>query len=116
MFTKLEFLEAMKQFPTIVEEPAEYRFHYDDAGRITMCTARQHPENTQYVVVDHETYDNYFRYYIKDGKPKLVDIGNGFRVQLTSSNQGYAVVKQHAGLILEEGENWTEVEYYESNS
>jgi hypothetical protein len=60
MFTELEFLEAMKQFPTIVEETAEYRFHYDDAGRITMCTARQHPENTQYVVVDHETYDTRF--------------------------------------------------------
>ena len=115
MFTELEFVEAMKQFPTIVEEPAEYRFHYDDTGKITMCTARQHPENTRYIVVDHETYDNYFRYCVKDDKLKLIDTTNRFRVQLTSSTQGYAVVKHHAGIILADNEKYENVEYYDNN-
>ena len=115
MFTELEFFEAMKQFPPIVEEAAEYRFHYDDTGRITMCSPRQHPENTQYIVVDRETYDNYFRYCVKDGKPKLIDTTNRFRVQLTSSTQGYAVVKNHAGILLED-ETYKDIEYYDTNS
>jgi hypothetical protein len=52
MFTELEFLEAMQKFEVIIEEPREYRLHYDSSGGIYMCTQQNHPKNTDYLVVD----------------------------------------------------------------
>jgi len=114
-----EFEAAMKSFGIKEPEPIEYRFHYDEFGRITMCSMQNHPADTEYLVVTKEQYADYAKYTvdIKTKKLKVVIASNpGVSVQLKRSNQGYAVVKQHAGLILEEGESFLEVEYYESNS
>jgi hypothetical protein len=79
-----------------------------------MCTQQSHPENTQYLVVTADEYHEYFRYYIVDGKLKKIDTNPGYRVQLKSSDQGYCVVRNHAGILLE-NEDYRDVEYYESN-
>ena len=48
MFTDEEFLKALSEFPVIVEEPREYRLHYDDvSGGIYMCTQQNHPKDTK---------------------------------------------------------------------
>jgi hypothetical protein len=44
----------------------------------------------------------------------MIDRTGGIRVQLTSSTQGYAVVKNHAGILLE-NEKYSDIEYYEDN-
>ena len=112
-----EFEAALKAFGTVVEEPVEYRLHYDDAGFIYMCSMQQHPENTQYLVVDRETYDNYAKYTVNVEKKRLIkiDTNPGVSVQLKRSSQGYAAVKDHAGILLEPSEEYTEIEYYEAN-
>jgi hypothetical protein len=115
MSTELEFIEALKNLSPLVEEPKDYRLHYDETGTIIMCSMQKHPENTQYIVVNKEIYDNYFRYYVQDSKLKLIDNDMGFRVQLKSSTQGYRVVKDHAGIILDDCEEYHDVGYYESN-
>lgn len=114
MFTDLEFFEAMKQFATIVEDPIEYRFHYNDDGIITMCTMQNHPENTQYLVVTKFEYDNYFQYVVIDGKLKMIDKTSKCRVQLKRSDHGYKTVKNHAGILLED-EVFQDVDYYDNN-
>ena len=114
-----EFNTALAAFGSdIVPESIEYRLHYDDSGKIILCSHQNHPDNLQYLIVDQETYANYMKYSVDVEKKKLKKVVTdpGVSVQLKRSNQGYAVVKQHAGLILEEGETWTEVEYYEPNS
>ena len=102
----------------IVAEPIEYRIHYDDVGNITMCSMQQHPDTVQYLVVDKETYDNYAKYRVNVIKKKLekVAIDPGGSVKLKRSNQGYAVVRHHAGLLLEPNETYKDIEYYESNN
>ena len=51
MNTTDEFLLALSQLQPIVEEPIEYRIHYNDNGDITMCTMQNHPRDTTYIVV-----------------------------------------------------------------
>lgn len=116
MFTDLEFLQAMAQFAPIVEEPKEYRLHYDSTGGIYLCTQQNHPKDTTYLVVDEKTYLEYYKYKIVNGKLKIVDIDPGYRVQLKRSDQGYRVVKDHAGIILDQNEEYQDVEYYDTNS
>jgi hypothetical protein len=113
-----EFNRAMASFGTIVPDAVEYRLHYDDFGRIIMCSQQNHPDSTQYLVVSREEYDNYSQYIIDVEKKKLkkVVINPGVSVQLKRSTKGYAVVRHHAGLIVEEGEQYKDIEYYESNN
>lgn len=111
-----ELAKAFSLITPIVVEPAEYRIHYDDDGRITMCSMQQHPENTQYIVVTKDEYDNYFRYTIVDSKLKKIDINTGCVVQLKKSDSGYKVVKHHCGLIIEADEVYENIEYYDTNN
>ena len=53
-------------------EPTEYRLHYDDNGKIIMCSSQNHPTDTNYLVVSETEYKNYFRYKIEDRQ--LVEI------------------------------------------
>ena len=112
-----EFEAALAAFGTVVEEPIEYRFHYNDNGDIYMCSMQQHPTNTQYLVVDADTYKEYTKYRVNVEKKRLIkiDINPGVSVQLKRSSQGYAAVKDHAGILLEPGETYDSVEYYEPN-
>lgn len=114
MAEDLEFLKALADITPMVDEPIEYRLHYDSSGGIVMCTQQSHPENTQYLVVTADEYHEYFRYHIVDGKLKKIDTNPGYHVQLKRSNQGYRVVNNHAGILLE-NETYKDIEYYESN-
>ena len=110
-----EFEKALAILTPIVEEVKEYRLHYDELGQITMCSMINHPTDTTYIVVSQLEYDNYFRYTIIDGKLKKIDNNPGYRVQLTSSTNGYATVKKHAGLIIESTDTYQDIEYYDTN-
>ena len=111
-----EFNAAMASFGIIVPDPIEYRIHYDDFGNITMCSMQQHPENTQYLVVNKDAYDNYFRYQVNVRRKTLekIALDPGISVKLKKSSQGYAVVKNHAGLLLEPREDYIDIEYYDT--
>ena len=115
MFTELEFQKAMEQFTSIIEEPREYRLHYDSNGGIYMCTQQNHPKNTNYLIVDEATYLEYYKYQVVKGKLKMIDINPGYRVQLKRSSQGYRVVNNHAGIILE-NETYNDIEYYDNTN
>jgi hypothetical protein len=113
-----EFNQAMASFPQIVEEPIEYRIHYDEFGNIIMCSQQNHPDSQQYLIVTQKEYNDYFRYIVDITKKQLkkVEINIGISVQLKRSTKGYAVVRHHAGLILDQDETYTDIEYYESIS
>lgn len=108
-----EFLKELAALGTIPQPIIEYRLHYDEDGRIYLCSQYGHPENTTYLVVDRETYDNYSKYYVKNNSLKLLDDSAGNRVKLIRSTQGYKTVKNHAGIILEPNENYADIEFYD---
>ena len=110
-----EFEQAMKSFGDMTPEPIEYRIHYDDTGHITMCSMQQHPDNTRYLVVDKDQYDHYYRYRVNIQRKRLemIALDLGICVQLEKSDHGFAVVKNHAGLVLEDDEYYKEIEYYD---
>ena len=75
---------------------------------MTMDTLTTDP----YVIVTQQEYDRYFDYKIVAGKLKKIDHDAGYRVKLQKSNNGYCVVKNHAGLLLEPEDTHTTIEYY----
>lgn len=110
---ELEFLKALSLINEIEAEPVEYRLHYNNAGEIYMCSMQSHPDNQQYLVVSKEQYNNYFRYSVVNNQLKLIDRSPTYRVQLKSGTTDYAVVQNHAGLLLESGETFKHIEYYD---
>ena len=108
-----EFNSLLK--PASVTE-LEYRLHYNELGEITLCTMAGHPASTQYLVVDKETYDNYFRYLIIKGKLVKIEHDSQYRVRLKKSITGFTTVAGHAGLVIEADEVYNNVEYYEPNN
>jgi hypothetical protein len=114
MNTTDEFIKAVSLLKSISEPKIEYRFYYDDSGRITTCSQSNHQEHGDYLVVTEHEYQHYYRYYIENGRLKMIDINTGYHVKLKRSDQGYRVVKNHAGIILE-NETYNDVEYYDDN-
>ena len=112
-----EFNAAMASFGAIVPDPIEYRIHYDEFGNITMCSMQQHPKDTDYLIVDRATYDNYFKYHVNVAKKRLekVAFDPGLSVKIKKSDHGYPVVKNHAGLLVEPTDDYKDVEYYDDN-
>ena len=109
-----EFVKAIQSIQPIPAPVIEYRFYYDDLGRITVCSQTNHQEHGNYLVVTEHEYNNYDRYYIEEGKLKIIDTDPKYHVQLKRSDQGYRVVKNHAGIVLE-NETYKDVEYYDNN-
>jgi hypothetical protein len=107
-----EFLKAIAAIQPFKVEPIEYRIYYDVDGNITSCSMQSHEPGT-YIVVSKNDYDNYFRYTVVNGKLKKIENDPGFRVQLSKSTKGFPVVKNNAGLIIEQDETYPNIEYYE---
>jgi hypothetical protein len=97
--------------PTVTEQ-IEYRLYYDERGDIVSCSMQSHPAEGSYVVVEKPIYDTYFLYRIKNGQPVKIDFDNTYRVLLERSSTGFCVVRNHAGLVLEENEQAGETEFY----
>lgn len=111
--TEQEFwAEVALLIKPVVVPDIEYRLHYNSDGTIYLCTMQQHPDNTTYLVVDKDTYDRYFEYTVVDGKLVKNTSKINYHVQLLKSDKGFCVVKGHAGLLLEPGETFEEIEYY----
>ena len=90
----------------------EYRLYYNEVGDIVSCSMQDHPESNDYIVVEKPVYDTYFLYRIAAGKLVKIDIDNRYRVLLKRSSKGNQVVKNHAGLLLENAETFKDTEYY----
>lgn len=110
----LEFLKAIESWepPRIVEE---YRAYYDDEGWVTGFAGSGFPDGDNWIHIPRETYitHNWQHLKVKDGKLTRVEPTYDHVFALTLSDKGYKVVKNHAGILLESGEDHPNVEYYE---
>ena len=102
-------LQGLEHTPDPVPE---YRFYYDDTGRITNCSMFNHPNAGNFLIVTKEEYDNYTRYEIKNDILSEIKVPNTILSALVKSTSGFATVKGHAALLLEDTEIYTDIEYY----
>lgn len=101
----------------VVPVVIEYRMYYNDAGDITTCSmVEPYPVGVQYIVVDKETYENYYRYRVVNGCLKKIEHDSGYTVKLVRSPDGYKVVQNHAALLLEPDETYQTTEYYNDST
>ena len=91
----------------------EYRLYYDNNDDIVMLSMQDHPPGDRYLIVDEQVYNNYHQYCVQNGQLKKIDKDILYHVQLTTGTNGYRVVKNHAGIVLEPGESYPETEYYD---
>ena len=113
--TESEFLKAIAAIQPLYIEPLEYRLYYDANGSITSCSMQSHAPG-DYVVVDKDTYDTYYHYKIVKGKAVKIERNVEYKVRLQKSNIGFRVVKNNAGILIEDDEQYDNIEYYEQRN
>ena len=116
-----ELIEELKRLDALMNAPKpvpEYRFYYDETGRITMCAEiSPYPAGDKYIVVDQAVYRDYFNYRVVNGKAQRIVKQEGqIKSSLVKSDTGFRVVKGNAGLLLEEHEQYQNVEYYDARA
>lgn len=110
-----EFLKAMREYIPPMVKPDEYRAYYDENGWIIFFAANQFPPEGNWINIDKDLYitHNWTNLKVIDNAIKKVEIDTSFRVQLIKSDHGFRTVQNHAGLILEEDEEYSDVDYYD---
>lgn len=96
------FIEGLNGIEVLNVEPIEYRLHYDSEGNIYACSMRNHPIETEYLVVDEQQYRNYFRYKVVDGKLTLINTNPGLKNRLHGSEQSFSTVNGHRSILASE--------------
>ncbi len=109
-------LLAIEQLTVTPDPVPEYRFYFDNSGRIINCSMLNHQEGDNYVIVTKEQYDNYTKYEIKNKKLVEIQDPNRILASLVKSDTGFRVVKNHAALLLETNETFDLIEYYDSRN
>jgi hypothetical protein len=114
MNSEQEFFEEVNRLLVVTPDPViEYRLHYDSEGAIVLCSMQSHPPDTNYVVVDRDTYDMYHRYCVVNGQLTEIKLDDGLQRPFVKSTKGFCVVENNAALLLEAGEEYNQTEYYD---
>lgn len=116
MNSETELLKALNQLTTTPDPVIEYRWYYDDSGDIIACSMQGDLDIPNYIVVAQEIYEFYHRYRVVNNKIKLIEHNLGVKPSLIRHTRGFAVVKNNASLLLEDGEEYEEIEYYDSRN
>jgi hypothetical protein len=98
--------ELIKAFETGLVQPAkelepiEYRLHYDDTGRIILCSMRNHPKDTKYLVVTEEEYKNYWQYEVKNNTLMFIQqTGQRFNLPMDKAIYERSSFPKNAGIL-----------------
>lgn len=98
---------------TVVEE---YRAYYDADGWITGFAGSGFPKNQDnWIHIPRELYITHTWNHLRlvDGKIIKIEPTYNWHFPLTKSTKGFKIVKNHAGIILEKDEQYSDVEYYD---
>lgn len=105
--------EFDKQRPEVLQE---YRLYYDKLGNIIGLWETGHPEDDNYIVLDdpgifYRTNTSLLK--VKDKKLIVLDPSIPNKTRLQKGDSEFRVVKGQAALLLEAGENFQDIEYYD---
>jgi hypothetical protein len=102
---------------TVVEE---YRAYYDSEGWITGFAGSGFPKNMDnWVHIPRDLYitHNWNHLRLVEGKIVKIEPIYNWYFQLTKSTKGFKIVKNHAGIILNESDDYQgDTEYYEKRN
>ena len=91
----------------------EYRVYHDLNGEIVGQSMTEPHLEGDYIVVEQDEYKNMHKYArVKDGELKVKVFNPGYKRQLVHGEGDFQVVKNHAGLLLEQDETYNNTEYY----
>jgi hypothetical protein len=105
------------QRPVLIKE---FRLYFNEDGSIIGLWETGHPDGNNYIVLEdpdlyHRTNSQLLK--VIDKKLKVLDPKSPLKVRIKKSTSGFKTVKGHAALILEDSEQYPEIEYYDrSNS
>lgn len=106
--------------PAEVSTVEEYRAYFDDQGWITGFGASGFPENNDnWIHIPRELYvtHDWTNLKLVDGKIIKIEPQYNYYFPLTKRTKGFKIVKYHAGIILEDSEDYSgDVEYYEKRN
>jgi hypothetical protein len=111
----LEFLKGLISVePIVVKE--EYRAYYDDADKIHYTAANDFPENDdKWIPITRVQYQTLECQWLWLEKGQIVERKPTYNYyfSLTASTKGVKIVKNHAGIVIEPGEEYADIGYYD---
>lgn len=113
--TEEEFIKAMNSIkPIVVKE--EYRAYYDDNYKILYTMANQFPDDDDnWLTITKEQYQTLECQWLWVEKGQIVERKPDYNYyfSLRPSTKGVKIVKNHAGIVVEPGEEYPDVGYYD---
>ena len=112
-----ELEKFLAEVNALVDTPKEvvkeYRVYYNSNGEIVGQSMTEPHLEGDYIVVEQDEYENIHKYArVKDGELKVKVFSPGYKRQLVQGEGYFQVVKNHAGLLLEQDETYNNTEYY----
>lgn len=111
--TPLEEIIRQLEELGLIEHPEpvviEYRWYYNSKGQITgSCSNPKDAEiygfTGDYIVVDEKIYNDISKYTVVNGKPMIKKQDMGIRSPLQKADYGFRVIKNNAGILVEDNE------------
>ena len=114
----LEFLKGLMSVePIIVKE--EYRAYYDESDKIIYTVANNFPENEdKWISITKLEYQTLECQWLWIEKGQIVERKPTYNYyfSLTPSTKGVKIVKNHAGIVIEQGEEHADIGYYDKRN
>lgn len=110
------YSSLLEAFQTVdIKEPStrvEYRLYYNVDGKPMFMSSDTNAEGN-YINIDQATYEQGIAPTMRVVDNDLTYIEQvNFKKNLEKANYGYKVVKNHPALIIEDTEQFDQVEYY----
>ncbi len=115
---EIEFLKAMESFGSIIVKE-EYRVYHDDDGKVLYVVAHKFPDdNNNWIPITKVQYQTLECQWLWIEKGQIVERKPTYKhhFSLTTSTKGVKIVKNHAGIVVEPGEEYTDIGYYDKRN
>ena len=115
---EIEFLKAMENFGSIIVKE-EYRVYHDDDGKVLYVAAHKFPDdNNNWVEISRSQYQTLECQWLWIENGQIVERKPTYThyFSLTTSTKGVKIVKNHAGIVVESGEEYADIGYYDKRN
>jgi len=116
--TEQEFIKAMNSIePIVVKE--EYRAYYNDDNKIMYLMANQFPDDdNNWLTITKAQYQTLECQWLWVEKGQIVERKPTYNhyFSLHPSTKGVKIVKNHAGIVVESDEEYTDIAYYDKRN
>ena len=115
---EIEFLKAMENFGSIIVKE-EYRAYYDNDNKIVYLMANQFPDdNNNWISITKVQYQTLECQWLWIENSQIVERKPTYNhyFSLTPSAKGVKIVKNHAGIVVEQGEEYADIGYYDKRN